>query len=145
ARTQPARTEAARPEPARPRHARPEHARSEHSRPEPARPATGPRLPADDEEIPVVTERTANGLPQRRRKAHTPAPALPGVHDRATAPAPDAARATTEPEPQVQPGMWLAAFQGGLSGDSQTATSRTGGASQNTDASPDSASKGGQP
>ncbi|EDX27103.1 hypothetical protein SSAG_06894, partial [Streptomyces sp. Mg1] len=98
---------------------------------------------ADDEEIPVVTERTANGLPQRRRKAHTPAPALPGAHDRATAP--DAARATTEPEPQVQPGMWLAAFQGGLSGDSQTATSRTGGASQNTDASPDSASKGGQP
>ncbi len=93
----------------------------------------------------MVTERTANGLPQRRRKAHTPAPALPGVHDRATAPAPDAVRATTEPEPQVQPGMWLAAFQGGLSGDSQTATSRTGGASQNTDASPDSASKGGQP
>ncbi|AYV26562.1 ATP-binding protein [Streptomyces goshikiensis] len=145
ARPEPARTEAARPEAARPRHARPEHARSEHSRPEPARPATGPRLAADDEEIPVVTERTANGLPQRRRKAHTPAPALPGAHDRTTAPAPEAARAMTEPEPQVQPGMWLAAFQGGLSGDSQTATSRTGGASQNTDASPDSASKGGQP
>ncbi|MFG2710574.1 ATP-binding protein [Streptomyces goshikiensis] len=147
ARPEPARVEAARPEHVRPEQAQPEHSRPEHARPELARPATGPRLPVDDEEIPVVTERTANGLPQRRRKAHTPAPALPGVHDRTTAPvpAPVAARAMTEPEPQVQPGMWLAAFQGGLSGDSQTATSRTGGASQNTDASPDSASKGEQP
>ncbi|MCX4544855.1 ATP-binding protein [Streptomyces sp. NBC_01565] len=113
----------------------------------PPRPATGPRPMPADEEIPVVTERTANGLPQRRRKAHTPAPALPGALDptSATASAVPAARAVTEPEPQVQPGMWLAAFQGGLAGDSQTAASRTGGASQNTDASPDSASKGEQP
>ncbi|MCJ1676952.1 ATP-binding protein [Streptomyces sp. APSN-46.1] len=120
---------------------------------EPARPATGPHVPAAEaaeDGIPAVTERTPNGLPQRRRKPHTPAPALPGTLDRTTAAAPAATavaagRAATEPAPEVQPGMWLAAFQGGLSGESQTATSRTGGASQNTDASPDSASKGEQP
>lgn len=39
----------------------------------PARPVTGPSSPDDD--VPVVTERTALGLPQRRRKAPVTAPA----------------------------------------------------------------------
>ncbi|WP_405890663.1 ATP-binding protein [Streptomyces sp. NBC_00133] len=67
-----------------------------------ARPVTGPSTPDDD--VPVVTERTALGLPQRRRKAPVTAPAA------AAAPEPESA-------PAVQPGMWLAAFQSGLSGE----------------------------
>ncbi|MER7044607.1 sensor histidine kinase [Streptomyces jumonjinensis] len=56
------------------------------------------------DELPVVTERTATGLPQRRRR--TPVTAAP-------------AAAATQPEaaPAVQPGMWLAAFQNGLAGE----------------------------
>ncbi|WP_371645440.1 ATP-binding protein [Streptomyces sp. NBC_00597] len=128
-----------------------------------ARPVTGPRMPAAEDEVPAVTERTPNGLPQRRRKtrAVAPEPAGTGIgtgtgdrfvaaaaaaadhagHGYATEPGP-----APEPRPEVQPGMWLAAFQDGLSSDSsKTAASRSGAASQNTDASPASASKGEQP
>ncbi|MER7461525.1 ATP-binding protein [Streptomyces sp. NPDC097981] len=128
------------------------------ARPQPARPVTGPRMPAAADEVPVVTERTPNGLPQRRRKIRAVAPETSGAgvggdrivaaaeaaadragHGYGSAPAP-------EPRPEVQPGMWLAAFQDGLSSDSsKTAASRSGAASQNTDASPASASKGEQP
>ncbi|WP_051696561.1 sensor histidine kinase [Streptomyces sp. NRRL S-244] len=143
-------------------------------RPEPARPVTGPRMPAAPDEVPAVTERTPGGLPQRRRKTRAVAPEAPaaaggggtGTGDRIVAAAEAAAdraghgyaqetgyaygsgRApdpAPDPQPEVQPGMWLAAFQGGLSGDSQTAATRSGAASQNTDASPASASKGEQP
>ncbi|MFK0237976.1 signal transduction histidine kinase [Streptomyces sp. 2132.2] len=139
-------------------------------RQEPARPVTGPRMPAAPDEAPLVTERTPGGLPQRRRKTRAVAPEAPaaaGAGDRIVAAAEAAAdRAghgyaeetgyaygsahapdpAPEPQPEVQPGMWLAAFQGGLSGDSQTAAAtRSGAASQNTDASPASASKGEQP
>ncbi|WP_411102543.1 sensor histidine kinase [Streptomyces sp. cmx-4-9] len=116
------------------------------------RPATGPRHAAaapaaydGDDDLPEVTERTANGLPQRRRKARATVPAQPADFAPAAPAAPAVpAAAPAEPEPQVQPGMWLAAFQSGLSEDSQTGPGRTG-ASQNSDASPDSASKGEQP
>ncbi|KOU17695.1 ATPase [Streptomyces sp. WM6372] len=144
-------------------------------RPEPARPVTGPRMPAEPDEVPAVTERTPGGLPQRRRKTRAVAPEAPaaaggagtGTGDRIVAAAEAAAdraghgyaqetgyaygsgRApdpAPEPRPEVQPGMWLAAFQDGLSSDSsKTAASRSGAASQNTDASPASASKGEQP
>ncbi|MET9322834.1 ATP-binding protein [Streptomyces sp. NPDC003038] len=122
--------------------------------PQATRPAGDPRVPIPGDavdEFAAVTERTSNGLPQRRRKARATAPAEPAL-GWTTAPAPD--RAEAEPEPQVQPGMWLAAFQSGVSGDGQPGTGqntagRTGesrtGASQNTDASPASASKGEQP
>ncbi|WP_399097113.1 sensor histidine kinase [Streptomyces sp. BBFR2] len=77
---------------------------------------------ADD--IPVVTERTATGLPQRRRKARATAPMTPPAAPAPTpAPAPVAVPAPTpapDTAPPVQPGMWLAAFQSGLSGESQT-------------------------
>ncbi|WP_327359299.1 sensor histidine kinase [Streptomyces sp. NBC_01304] len=68
------------------------------------RATTGPSL---DAETPVVTERTPNGLPQRRRKAPTAAAAaLPGPTE-----------PESEPVEQTQPGMWLAAFQSGVSGE----------------------------
>ncbi|WP_328619766.1 sensor histidine kinase [Streptomyces sp. NBC_00354] len=126
-----------------------------------ARPVTGPRMPAVPDEVPAVTERTPNGLPQRRRKTRAVAPEPIATGDRITAAAEAAAERAgygygavpepaSDPRPEVQPGMWLAAFQGGLSGESQpaaseTAASRSGAASQNTDASPASASKGEQP
>ncbi|MFD0687237.1 ATP-binding protein [Actinomadura fibrosa] len=76
-------------------------------RPRP-RPDLGPVAPARDDADDGI-ERNANGLPQRRRRggrvpARTvPAPAGPA----APAPPPDA---------PVQPGMWLADFQEGVSG-----------------------------
>ncbi|MFD9353213.1 sensor histidine kinase [Streptomyces sp. NPDC060031] len=124
-------------EPAAAGHAdRADHAdRSDRSQPMP-RPATGPQSPAatDEDEAPAVTERTPNGLPQRRRKT------------RATAPAEAAAQPATAPVPQraeAQPGLWLAAFQSGLSGDGDGDSQTTAG--QNTDVSPVSAGKGEQP
>lgn len=75
----------------------------------PPRPATGP-MTADDE-LPVVTERTLNGLPQRRRKTPVAAPAALAA---AAAPEPESGR---DSPPAVQPGMWLAAFQSGVTGE----------------------------
>ncbi|MEU2260403.1 ATP-binding protein [Streptomyces sp. NPDC019645] len=83
--------------------------------PAPRRPATGPVASEPD---PVVVERTPNGLPQRRRKAPAVAPAAPTTPASST---PNAAP-QQEPTPQVQPGMWLAAFQSGLSGESTDAS-----------------------
>ncbi|MFG2696903.1 ATP-binding protein [Kitasatospora sp. NPDC048407] len=83
-------------------------------------------FPGEDD-YPVVTERTANGLPQRRRHA----PPLRGTVGlgaprprRATAPAPAQASASAQasapvPAPvaePVQPGLWLAAFTEGVNG-----------------------------
>jgi signal transduction histidine kinase len=75
------------------------------------RPVTGPTAAPAEDEVPTVTERTPTGLPQRRRKNRVTAPA-PAP---AAAAAPDASE--PDPAPAVQPGMWLAAFQSGLSGD----------------------------
>ncbi|MHC5701488.1 sensor histidine kinase [Streptomyces tirandamycinicus] len=78
--------------------------------PAPRRPATGPVTSEPD---PVVVERTPNGLPQRRRRTPAVPPAAPNTPASSTPdPAPQ-----QEPTPQVQPGMWLAAFQSGLSGE----------------------------
>lgn len=82
----------------------------------------GPRADMRDD-VPVVTERTATGLPQRRRKTRataTPAPQAPAA---APAPVTAAAPAAAPQEAPPQPGMWLAAFQSGLSGESQTSAS----------------------
>ncbi|MER6910823.1 ATP-binding protein [Streptomyces sp. NPDC000594] len=73
-----------------------------------SRQPTGPSTahPPVEDEPPVVTERTVNGLPQRRRKA----PATP-------VPVPTAAAPPQDTAPAVQPGMWLTAFQNGLAGE----------------------------
>lgn len=91
----------------------------------PQRSRPGPRqsaLAPTDDEAPVVTDRTAMGLPQRRRRA--PAPADRTGPAPATADLRSTASATADPAPDespVQPGMWLAAFQSGVSGDPQPA------------------------
>ncbi|MEV6653542.1 ATP-binding protein [Streptomyces sp. NPDC051219] len=87
--------------------------------------ATGPLPPAQEDDSPLVTERSPNGLPQRRRKNRVAEPAAPVR----TAPEPE-----PESAPQVEPGVWLAAFQSGLSG----------GPTQDSDGSSTSASKGKQ-
>ncbi|MFC8448554.1 ATP-binding protein [Kitasatospora sp. NPDC057223] len=83
------------------------------------RPAAGPRqwapsarpaVASAQEETPVVSERTPNGLPQRRRHA---APSRAG----------SAAPKIPQPaEAPVQPGMWLAAFQDGVNGQAPVAS-----------------------
>lgn len=94
------------------------------------RPVTGPRqsppapAPASsylDDDVPVVTERTANGLPQRRRRAPGVLPRAAAPHVQRTAPAamPGTAASAGSPpaEDNVQPGIWLAAFTSGVSGE----------------------------
>jgi signal transduction histidine kinase len=77
------------------------------------RPVNGSQVgAAGEDEVPVVTERTPVGLPQRRRRE--PEPAV-----RASAAAPP----IREEEP-VPPGLWLAAFQDAVSGESRDPVSR---------------------
>lgn len=73
------------------------------------------------------TERTAAAAPQEPGDGA----GEPAAAERTTAAAPD--------QTEAQPGMWLAAFQSGLSGDSQA------GASQNTDVSCGLGEQGEQP
>ncbi|MGP3978852.1 ATP-binding protein [Streptomyces sp. 8N114] len=64
-----------------------------------------------DEETPEVAERTASGLPQRRSRR-----GRSGTRPVGSTPAPEQAeRETAEPESPA-PGMWMGAFQEGLSG-----------------------------
>ncbi|KUH37941.1 MULTISPECIES: sensor histidine kinase [Streptomyces] len=88
------------------------------------RPATGPMV---DGEVPPTVERAPNGLPQRRRRqplAEPPqsAAAAPAAPSEQASPAPATPAPDQEPSPQVQPGMWLAAFQSGLTGEPNDAS-----------------------
>ncbi|WP_306319222.1 MULTISPECIES: ATP-binding protein [unclassified Streptomyces] len=106
------------------------------------RPVTGPRPSApliaamEEDDVPVVTEWRANGLPQRRRKydtkviedqiivtprnpdLSTPPPAAPAAPAAAEAPAPAPAPAAEPDEhsgPELpEPGLWVEAFMNGL-------------------------------
>ncbi|MFC6061778.1 sensor histidine kinase [Streptomyces ochraceiscleroticus] len=83
----------------------------------PAAPAALPRPEDTQEDVPVVTGRTANGLPQRRRKSRATAPAQPAPQAPTAPDTADHRPSAPEAAPEVQPGMWLAAFQSGLSGE----------------------------
>ncbi|MFH9420972.1 sensor histidine kinase [Streptomyces sp. NPDC017529] len=72
------------------------------------------------DDLPLVTERTPNGLPQRRRKSRATAPVPPAASAAPAAPATTSPAAGPADAAPVQPGMWLAAFQSGLSGESQS-------------------------
>ncbi|MDH6130476.1 hypothetical protein P3T39_007473, partial [Kitasatospora sp. GP82] len=92
-------------------------------------PAAGPQphAAAGEDETPVVSERTPNGLPQRRRRHAAPA-------GRAQTLPTGSAESPRIPEPAaapVQPGMWLAAFQSGVNGE----TPATAPAGHNSDES----------
>ncbi|MER7842493.1 ATP-binding protein [Kitasatospora sp. NPDC096077] len=99
-----------------------------------AAPVPGPANgygPGDDEV--VVTERTANGLPQRRRSRPTGRAAFatpprgtaqPGGPDRPSGPTagPAAGPATPASRPKTQPGLWLEAFMEGYKGTGKAGT-----------------------
>jgi signal transduction histidine kinase len=101
-----------------------------HRAPKRRRP-TSPRIPAGvsmEDEVPVVTEWTAGGLPQRRSRVKTPLSvryAEQAAAERAERKAAEAARPTwAAPEPQPEPekkdepepGLWVEAFWNGLKG-----------------------------
>ncbi|GAA3024120.1 ATP-binding protein [Streptomyces glomeratus] len=89
------------------------------------RPTTGPRVPeqfAAEDDVPVVTEWTPNGLPQRRSRVKTPLSRRMAEAAAAEAAA-QAVQAAThapwgpEPEPEKEepaPGLWVEAFMNGL-------------------------------
>ncbi|UUU35119.1 ATP-binding protein [Streptomyces sp. CA-210063] len=96
------------------------------------RPTTGPRIPSSAEEmgrdleddVPVVTEWTANGLPQRRSRMTIPLSQryAEAAAAEAAAEAAIAASPVWQPEPEPEkelppPGMWVEAFMAGLKGD----------------------------
>ncbi|MEU6253040.1 ATP-binding protein [Streptomyces sp. NPDC047043] len=102
---------------------------------------TSPRIPAGvsmEDEVPVVTEWTAGGLPQRRSRVKTPLSvrlaeqaAAERAEREAQAARPAWAAPEPEPEPEKkdepEPGLWVEAFWNGLKGtpdpfDIQTTT-----------------------
>jgi len=95
--------------------------------PKKRRPTTGPRIPASvsmEDDIPVVTEWTDNGLPQRRSRVTT---SITERYARSRASEAEIAadpelRKLWEPEPKKKeeeppPGLWVEAFMEGLKGD----------------------------
>ncbi|MER5407701.1 ATP-binding protein [Streptomyces sp. NPDC002769] len=97
-------------------------------KPKKRRPTTGPRIPSphdgsQDDDAPLVTEWTPNGLPQRRSRVKVPlsqriaeARAAEVAAEAAAAAAPWAA-APAPKEEEPPPGMWVEAFMEGLKGD----------------------------
>ncbi|MBA2946401.1 ATP-binding protein [Streptomyces himalayensis] len=102
--------------------------------PKKRRPTSGPPTPlsALEDDIPVVTEWTATGLPQRRSRVKTPlseryaearaakereAEAARAAEAKATIPGQRQAPAPREPEKEEPaPGLWVEAFMNGLKG-----------------------------
>jgi hypothetical protein len=93
---------------------------------------TSPKIPASvsmEDDVPVVTEWTAQGLPQRRRRVQIPLSerlAQQAAFERAEAAAREAGQPTVwsrEPEPEPEekdepaPGQWVEAFWNGLKRD----------------------------
>ncbi|MFC4467269.1 sensor histidine kinase [Streptomyces xiangluensis] len=104
-------------------------------KPKRRRPTTGPRIPdsvaAMEDDVPEVTEWTANGLPQRRSRVKIPysqriaearaAEAEAEAARKEGRPVIDWSRSSTaaQPEPkkdEPEPGLWVEAFMAGLKG-----------------------------
>lgn len=94
-------------------------------KPKRRRPTTGPRIPqqlAMEDDVPVVTEWTPGGLPQRRSRVKVPLSRRIAEAAAAEAAAQAAEAAThspwtPEPEPEKEepaPGLWVEAFMNGL-------------------------------
>ncbi|MFD4524617.1 sensor histidine kinase [Streptomyces sp. NPDC058470] len=97
-------------------------------KPKKRRPTTGPRvstpLGAMEDDVPQVTEWTANGLPQRRSRVKVSfsqriaeARADAEAAEAAAAAAPAWAAAPVPEEKEPEPGLWVEAFMEGLKGD----------------------------
>jgi len=101
-------------------------------KPKKRRPTTGPRVPTPaggslDDDAPLVTEWTANGLPQRRSRVKVPfsqriaearaEAAAAEAAEAAAAAASGWAAAPVAEETEPEPGLWVEAFMEGLKGD----------------------------
>ncbi|MFF4540429.1 sensor histidine kinase [Streptomyces aureus] len=97
-------------------------------KPKKRKPTTGPRIPSSggdprEDDVPVVTEWTPNGLPQRRSRMKVPLSrryAEARAEQEAAESAATAVAWETEPEPkdkEPEPGLWVEAFMNGLKGD----------------------------
>lgn len=101
-------------------------------KPKKRRPTTGPRVPSSsgdprdprEDDVPVVTEWTPNGLPQRRSRVKVPlsqriaeARALEAAEAAGTGPSWAPAPAPEPDEKEPEPGLWVEAFMNGLKGD----------------------------
>lgn len=100
-------------------------------KPKKRRPTTGPRLTtpngdSQEDDVPQVTEWTANGLPQRRsrvkvsfhqRAADARADAEAAERAAAAAAATPSWAAPVPEEKEPEPGLWVEAFMEGLKGD----------------------------
>ncbi|HZX37328.1 MAG TPA: ATP-binding protein, partial [Streptomyces sp.] len=102
--------------------------------PKKRRPTTGPRIPKPGEDpfgddVPVVTEWTANGLPQRRSRVKTPlSERIRATYQMEMEQA--AARAAAPAAPQEEeppPGLWVEEFFEGLKGGPSQGGSVEGG------------------
>ncbi|MFD7711488.1 ATP-binding protein [Streptomyces sp. NPDC059785] len=105
-------------------------------KPKTRRPTTGPRIPGQldprEDDVPEVTEWTANGLPQRRSRVKIPL-SQRIAETRAqqeAAEAAEQARAASSWEPapeekEPEPGLWVEAFMNGLKGDPDPAAAGT--------------------
>lgn len=100
------------------------------------RPTTGPRVPSSaeslrelEDDVPVVTEWTPGGLPQRRSRVKTPLSQRMAEAAAAEAAAEAARKAAPvwepEPEPYEPPGAWVEEFWAGLKGDRPDPFTRT--------------------
>ncbi|GAA3486809.1 sensor histidine kinase [Streptomyces cremeus] len=104
------------PEEARAPQRKPRPARPKPPTPAPAAPVAPPRpvpMSAMEDDVPVVTEWTENGLPQRRSRGRAPLGShnLPAQERQAAAEAAAAAAAAGFPvKEEPQPGIWLEAF-----------------------------------
>ncbi|MER7835838.1 ATP-binding protein [Streptomyces sp. NPDC096040] len=90
------------------------------------RPTTAPRIPVTvsmEDDVPEVTEWTANGLPQRRSRVKIPlsqryaeAAAAEAAEEAARAARPWAPDPEPEQRDEPEPGLWVEAFMKGLKG-----------------------------
>ncbi|WP_425471886.1 sensor histidine kinase [Streptomyces piniterrae] len=69
-----------------------------------------------EEPAPVASSRTANGLPQRRRRTRA---VIPPMRQKPEAATTTESKTSVSAAPPPQAGMWLAAFQEGISGESR--------------------------
>ncbi|MFJ9848068.1 ATP-binding protein [Streptomyces sp. NPDC101150] len=85
---------------------------------------------ADQEPMPAASPRSANGLPQRRRRTHT---VIPPMRQEPAASTTTESRTPVSADSPPQAGMWLAAFQEGISGQPLTGSPahRSDGLSEN--------------
>ncbi|MFF2078348.1 ATP-binding protein [Kitasatospora sp. NPDC058162] len=107
----------------------------------------GPSAASGGDDEVIVTERTANGLPQRRRSRPTGRAVFATPPRGTTQPngptaGPAAGPAAPAPRPKKQPGLWLEAFMEGYKGTGSAGPNDTGSNGTGTNAAGSSTTSG---